>query len=63
MFVDIKVQDADQNWQLVSGSRSGFPMNPGQKRRVDPVDLVLHAIDDGLSWTRKLREHEGYQVA
>jgi hypothetical protein len=37
-------------------------MNPGQKRRVDALDLVLHAADNCGSWTRKLGEQESYQI-
>jgi hypothetical protein len=45
-LVDGEVDDPDQNREFVGGSPR-FPVNPGQELRVEPVDPIPHAIDDG----------------
>ena len=38
-------------------------MGPGHEGRVDPLDLILHRLDDGAARTGKLNERKRHEMA
>ena len=38
-------------------------MGPGHKGRVEPLELILHRLDDCAAWTGKLNERERHEMA
>jgi hypothetical protein len=55
-LIDWQVRSPDEDRKFVRRSGPRFPMDSGQERRIDPMELVHHPMDDRASWTRKLRE-------
>jgi len=55
-LVDLEVGSPDKDRKLVGGSCPRLSVRPGHKGRVEPLELILHRLDDRGAWTGKLNE-------
>lgn len=61
-LVDWQVGSTDQDGKLVGRSGPWLAVRPGHEGRIDPVNLVLHRMDDRAARTGKLGEQEGQEM-
>ena len=63
LLVDLQVGSRDEDRKLIGRSRPRLAVGPGQERRVDPLDFILHRQDDCAARTGKLHERKRHQMA
>jgi hypothetical protein len=62
-FVDLQVGCPDKDRKLVGRSCPRLAVRPGHERRIDPMEFILHRLDDGATWAGKLTERESHEMA
>ena len=62
-LVDLQVGSPDKDRKLVGRGGPRLAVRPGHERRIDPLEFILHRLDDGAARTGKLGERERHQVA
>ena len=61
-LVDLKVGSPDKDRKLVGRSGPRLAVGPRHERRVDPLDFILHRLEDCAARTGKLNERERHQM-
>jgi len=61
-LVDLEVGSPDKDRKLVGGSGPRLAVRPGHERRIDPLEFILHRLDDCATWTGKLGERERHEM-
>jgi hypothetical protein len=62
-LIDLQVGSPDKDRKLVRRGGPRLAVRPGHERRIDPMEFILHRLDDGAARTGKLAERERHEVA
>ena len=62
-LIDLQVGSPDEDGKFVARSGPRLAVCPGHERRIDPLEFILHRLDDCAARTVKLRERKCHQMA